>query len=99
MWAHRGCREENLLGVTRQRNHIRLQDSLERETAGGQDSLCGEHRRAPQLNQKSLSCVLPAFSLLPSAQPVQTGFFFSLNQDKGAAGNVICHYKRSPLSI
>lgn len=50
MWAHLGeggwreGREENLLGVTKQRNHIRLRDSLERKTVGGQNSLCGKHR-------------------------------------------------------
>lgn len=56
-----GCREENLLGVTRQRNHIRLQDSLERKTVGGQDSLCGKYRHDLQLNQKTFLTSLQAF--------------------------------------
>lgn len=51
-------REENPLGVTRQRNHIRLRDSPERKPVGGQDSPCGEYRCALQLNQKGLFYVL-----------------------------------------
>ena len=69
-------REENLLGVTRQRNHFRLWDSPERKAVGGQDSLCGKYRCAFQLNQKGLSYLLTGFSPLQSAVVLEMCFYF-----------------------
>lgn len=57
-------REENLLGVTRQRNHISLRDSPERKTVGGQDSLCGKYTCSSAEPKRSVLMSLRAFPYL-----------------------------------